>query len=420
MYGRLWTRTVGGALALLSCTSIASAQTEHQHEHMAAAPTGGWQFMQDGVVFGLFNHQGGPSGGDEFVVPNWWMGMASRPVRQSTLTLNAMFSLDPATVGIRGYREIFQAGEAVDGQPLVDRQHPHDFFMQLAAAWRTPLSASTALTIAGGPVGEPALGPIAFMHRSSAAENPLAPLGHHTLDSTHIAFGVVTAALEHGPWTIEGSVFNGREPDEHRWDFDFGKLDSLSGRVWFKPTPAWELQVSTGHLVDPEELTPGNVQRTTASAAWQQRDGADFTAVTAGYGVNAAHDTARHSVFVEATHRSGSNAVFGRAEIVQLETDLWLQAAPHIDSGAADQKDAVAALTVGIVRDVLRWRGFEGAVGGDATFYAVPDPLKPTHGQHPVSFQLFFRLRPPAGSMGRMWDRRMAQPMPGHTMAMPH
>jgi hypothetical protein len=113
-------------------------------------------------------------------------------------------------------------------------------------------------------------------------------------------------------------------------------------------------------------------------------------------------------------------SIFGRAEIVQLETDLWLQAAPHIDPGTADQTDAVAALTVGAVRDVLHWRGFEGGIGGDVTFYAVPDPLKPTHGQHPVSFQLFFRLRPPAGPMGRMWDRRMAQPMIGHGMAMNH
>jgi hypothetical protein len=387
---------------------------------MNPAPSGAWQFMQDGVVFGLFNHQGGPSGGNEFVVPNWWMGMASRKIKRSDLTLSAMFSLDPATVGTRGYREIFQAGEAVDGQPLIDRQHPHDLFMQLAAVWRTPISDTSGLTIAGGPVGEPALGPVAFMHRSSAAENPLAPLGHHTLDSTHIAFGVVTAAVDHGPWTIEGSVFNGREPDQDRWDFEFGKMDSVSGRLWFKPTNAWEFQVSTGHLVDPEQLTPGNIQRTTASAAWHTRDASDFTAVTAGYGANAAHETTRQSVFVEATRHAGMNSVFGRAEIVQLETDLWLQAAPHIDPGEADQKDAVAAFTVGAVRDVLRWRGFEGGIGADATFYAVPDPLKATHGQHPVSFQVFFRLRPPAGSMGRMWDHRMAQPMTGHGMAMNH
>ena len=141
-----------------------------------------------------------------------------------------MLSLDPATVGKDGYREIFQAGEALDGRPLIDRQHPHDLFMQLAAVWRMPVTASTGFTLAGGPAGEPALGPVAFMHRASAADNPTAPLGHHTFDSTHIAFGVVTAAVDHGPWVVEGSVFNGREPDENRWDFDFGRLDSFSGR----------------------------------------------------------------------------------------------------------------------------------------------------------------------------------------------
>jgi hypothetical protein len=404
---------------VIACWSVrASAQAAHQHEHMDTQAQG-WQFMQDGVLFGLFNHQGGARGGDEFVVPNWWMGMAGRPVGKSEITLNAMFSLDPATVGTRGYREIFQAGEAVDGQPLIDRQHPHDLFMQLAAVWRTPISGSTGLTIAGAPVGEPALGPVAFMHRASAAENPLAPLGHHTLDSSHIAFGVVTAAIDHGPWTIEGSVFNGREPDQDRWDFDFGKLDSVSGRLWFRPTDTWEFQVSTGRLVDPEELAPGNIQRTTASAAWLKRSGRDFTAVTAGYGVNVEHGTARQSIFTEATRHIGLNSVFGRAEVVQVESDLWL-ADTTPDIGHADRQDAVGAFTIGAVRDVLRWRGIEGGIGADATFYAVPDALQPTHGRHPVSFQVFFRLRPPAGSMGRMWNRRMAQPMPGHTMPMNH
>lgn len=394
---------------LLATAASAAAQPDHQHnapEH--ASP---WMLMQDGVVFTLFNHQGGPRGGDQFVVPNWWMGMATRSVGRSTLTLTSMLSLDPATVGKRGYRELFQIGEAVDGQPLVDRQHPHDLFMQLAAAVRVPLATGGALTIAGGPVGEPALGPIAFMHRASATENPFAPLGHHTFDSTHIAFGVVTAGLEGQRWTVEGSVFNGREPNEDRWDFDFGRMDSVSGRVWFKPNRAWEFQLSSGHLVDPEELTPGNVERTTASASWMRSAGSDFTAVTAGWGMNAAHGTRRHALFAETTLRFGSQAVFGRAELVQLETNLLLHPEPHLDHDLAEAKDAVGAFTLGAVRDVGRWRGVEGAFGGSATFYAVPDPLRATHGRHPLSFQLFFRLRPPAGHMGRMTNMRMGKPM---------
>ena len=190
--------------------------------------------MQDGIVFAEFNRQGGPRGGNEFVVPNWWMGMAARSAGKGIVTFTGMFSLDAATLGKDGYREIFQVGETLDGVPLVDRQHPHDLFMQLAASWRIPIARGTGFTIAGGPAGEPALGPVAFMHRPSAAEIPFAPLSHHVFDSTHISFGVVTAAVDHGPWIVEGSVFNGREPDDNRWDFDFGALDSVSGRVWFR------------------------------------------------------------------------------------------------------------------------------------------------------------------------------------------
>jgi hypothetical protein len=152
-----------------------------------------WHVMQDGVIYGLFNQQGGPRGGREFVVPNWWMGMAIRKAGRHQFSLNGMFSLDPATVGKSGYREIFQVGETLDDKPLIDHQHPHDLFMQLAGAWRIDLPRDFALTVSGGPVGEPTLGPIAFMHRPSASGLILAPLGHHTFDSTHISFGVIGA-----------------------------------------------------------------------------------------------------------------------------------------------------------------------------------------------------------------------------------
>jgi hypothetical protein len=75
--------------------------------------------------------------------------------------------------------------------------------MQLAAVWRRPLTSGFALTLAGGPAGEPALGPISFMHRPSAEALVLTPLGHHTLDSTHISFGVATAAIGREKWEVE-------------------------------------------------------------------------------------------------------------------------------------------------------------------------------------------------------------------------
>jgi hypothetical protein len=398
--------------------AVAVADPHEQHAHMAMAPAGGWQLMQDGIVFAEFNHQGGPRGGDEFVVPNWWMGMASRDMARGRLTLTGMLSLDAAGVGKSGYREIFQSGEALDGRPLVDRQHPHDFFMQLAAVWRMPVTASTGLTIAGGPAGEPALGPVAFMHRASAADNPAAPLGHHTFDSTHIAFGVVTAAVDRGPFVAEASLFNGREPDEHRWDFDFGALDSFAARLWYRPNAEWELQASSGRLVEPEELEDGNIVRSTASASWTRIDGVVVSSVTAAYGRNNTDHGTRHAALFEGSRRVDRNSLYGRFEAVQVETTL-LPGDTASDGAAADITKPVLALTLGGVREIGSWRGFEGGFGADVSVYGVPDALSPFYSRHPVSFHLFFRLRPPAGAMGRMRNMRMSQPMAGHKGSVP-
>jgi hypothetical protein len=391
-----------------------ASQDEGPGAPRMSMPTG-WQFMQDGIVFAEFDAQGGPRGGHQFVAPNWWMGMASRGTPRGQFTFISMLSLDPATVGTAGYREIFQAGEALNGRPLIDRQHPHNFFMQLAAVWRLPVGRSTGFTLAGGPAGEPALGPVAFMHRASADDNPTAPLSHHTFDSTHISFGVVTAAVDHGPWVLEGSVFNGREPDQNRWDLELGRLDSVSGRIWFRPNAEWEVQASTGHLVDPEQLEPGNIERSTASVSWTERNASDISSVTAGFGRNDTDQGARSAVFIEGARHQGSNTLYTRFEGLQVETALLLTDLV-VEGPAADVKDPVFAFTLGGVHDVLQFAGFEGGIGADITFYRVPDPLQPAYGAHPVSFHLFFRLRPPAGSMGRMWNMRMSQPMASHRM----
>jgi hypothetical protein len=285
--------------------------------------------------------------------------------------------------------------------------------------WRTPIGDNAGLTIAGGPAGEPALGPVAFMHRASCAEYPFATLSHHIFDSTHIAYGVVTAAIDRGPWMVEGSVFNGREPDEERWDFDFGALNSASVRVWFQPTDAWLFQASTGHLVDPEELEPGNIQRTTMAASWLTQSDSDFRAITIGYGINAADHGTRQAVFAEGTRHVGLNSIFFRAESLQVETSVLLTDTAPANDREAERKDVVSQLTLGGVRDVLRWRGFEGGFGAAVSFYLVPDALKPSYGNHPVSWQLYFRLRPPARG-GRMWNTTMARPMAGHTMEHVH
>ena len=384
--------------------SLASAQQPMQM-NMGA---NGWDFMQDGVVFGMFNHQGGGRGGNDVVATNWWMGMTTRKVASSQITLNTMFSLEPATVGTRGYRELFQSGEAIDGRPNIDHQHPHDAFMQVSAAWAKALSESTAVSVAAAPAGEPALGPIAFMHRASAAAIVFAPLGHHTFDATHVSFGVVTGGVSRGRWGFEGSVFNGREPDQHRWDVDLAAPDSVSGRVWFHPSGEWAFQVSTGHLVQPEALEPGNVTRTTASASWTRARPDSLSAMTVAYGRN--DRAGQQAAFGEFTRQRGAYTLSSRLEFVQIQNDLLiddLATAPTADH--ANHLDAVGALTLGAIRRVGRWAGFETGVGMNASVYAVPGALRATYGAHPFSFQLFMQVRPHFGSMGPMWNMRMGE-----------
>jgi hypothetical protein len=221
--------------------------------------------------------------------------------------------------------------------------------------------------------------------------------------------------MDHGPFVIEGSVFNGREPDENRWDFDFGRLDSFSGRLWFRPNAEWEFQASTGHLTNPEQLEPGNIERSTLSASWTQRNASDISSVTVGYGRNQTDHGARNAAFVEGARHVGANTFYGRLEGLQVETAL-LQTDLVIVGPAADVKDPVFAFTVGGVRDVLQLGGFRGGIGADVGFYRVPESLQAAYGNHPVSFHVFFRLRAPAGPTGRMWNMRMSQPMAGHQM----
>lgn len=227
--------------------AVTGSPETHQHETGSA-----WHVMQDAVLFFTYNQQGGPKGGAELTSQNWWMGMAERARDGRRLRFTAMFSLEPATIHNGGYRQLFQVGETYEGRPLADKQHPHDFLMQAAVSWRVTLPDQSGLTLAAAPVGEASLGPVAFMHRALALENPTAPLGHHTLDSTHIAMTVLSAAWDKGPLTVESSIFRGREPDEQRWDLvDTGAIDSWATRGWYRPNAKWTLQMVETTMAGP-------------------------------------------------------------------------------------------------------------------------------------------------------------------------
>ena len=370
-----------------------------------------WMIMTHGDLKVGFNHQGGPRGVGKAESQNWLMVMAERNVGDGRLMLRGMVSAEPWTAPNGGFPQLFQTGETYNGHPIVDAQHPHDLFMELAAAYTVPLAENVSVSLYGGPVGEPALGPVAFMHRPSAAENPSAPLGHHWHDSTHIAHGVFTLGLRAGKFKIESSIFRGAEPDENRKTIDFGKLDSYSGRLWFAPTRDWTMQISYGYLTNPEALEPGDLKRWTASIhhnrAWQDGNWASSLI----WGRNSEeHGKSNAYLFESTVNFLDKNYLYTRLELgdkIGLLRENVFGRAGLVDDhhhneerigdehhDLAERWHRVGAFSFGGVRDVLANEKLRVGIGAAVTFYHVPGALQPLYGASPKSYQLFVRLKP--------------------------
>jgi hypothetical protein len=351
-----------------------------------------WHVMDLGIATAAYNRQGGLSGGHEIESSNWNMVHAARGVGPGRLSLMMMNSLEPATYPDPGSRQLFQTGESADGKPLVDRQHPHDFFMNLSATYRIGLGGDAGAWIQLAPVGEPALGPAGFMHRASAGENHAAPLGHHWEDSTHIAYNVVTLG---GGWrwfALEASVFHGAEPDEHRWNIDGGRIDSASVRARLFLGEGWSGQLSYGYLRNPEPLEPGNLHRMTA-AVYYGAEGDRPLAFSLVWGRNVeAHGTS-DAVLLEGAYRlTTADQIYGRVESVEKDFALLLTKRLPDEHGPR-RLARIWAFTAGYLRDFPTIHGLDTGVGVDVTAYSFPSALDPAYGASPVSIHAFLRLR---------------------------
>jgi hypothetical protein len=428
MYARMHSRLVaryGFILLSLNAAATAAAQDQHGGQHAGhVTPAGdqeiprsrdgsgtswlpdespmyaihaqarGWTLMGHGNVFLQYLHDTGDRGSDQTGSINWLMGMAHRPVGRGRLTLRGMVSFEPWTIGGCGYPDLLATGEFCDGEAIHDRQHPHDLFMEFAAQYDRPLGKGIRLQLYGGPLGEPALGPVAFMHRVSGLPNPLAPITHHWFDSTHITYGVLTGGLHGRRWKVEASAFNGREPDENRTDFDFAAMDSWSGRVWYLPTARWSLQFSGGHLNEAEPGEGGepavDINRLTASATYHRTTLEDVIwASTIGWGRNTeSGGDATNAVLLESSitirHRDVGYARFEWAE--KSGHDL---AVP--DHGIFE----VTKLQGGYTRYLTSWKGLTPGVGGALSMGIVPGRLQPVYGNRVnPGFSVYLTLRP--------------------------
>jgi hypothetical protein len=370
---------------------------------------GDWTAMIHGVAFAQYDNQGSKRGDSQFGIIDWEMLMLMRRVGTGMLHLHGMASLEPATIGAKGYPLLLQTGESYKGEPLHDRQHPHDFVMELAALFQQPIASNLALELYGGLAGEPALGPVAFMHRPSAQNDPLSPLGHHWQDATHISYGVLTAGVYSRLWKLEGSWFNGREPDENRWNLDLRGLDSYSGRLTVNPTGRVSLSGWYGYLASPEMLHPDeSTHRYGASVLYGGRGiGRGAWESTLLWGANAHGDRVEHSALVESNLEIGlKNAVFARAEYVRKSAaDLVL---PNVDP---ERQFDVRSLVAGYVREVASIPGGTIGIGGRASVNFVPAALEPFYGtRHPAGFDVYVRVRPKRMAAPAM-DMKGAMPM---------
>src|SRR5438876_6908448 len=373
--------------------------------HAAHYILGRWTLMLHGEGFFQYDRQGGSRGSNQLGIVNWAMAAASRPLGGGQLQLRAMLSAEPWTIGSRGYPLLVQSGESYQGAPLRDRQHPHDLFMELAVLYERAVARNFGLSLYLAPVGEPPVGPAAFPHRPSAADDPLAPISHHWQDGTHITFGVVTAGVFTREVKLEASWFNGREPDENRTNFDYAgrRLDSFSARLTVNPGPRWSLSTWYAYLKSPEGLYPDeSLHRIGASALTTQPVGTKGT-WSSGliYGANDQIGPGRlaSSVVLESTvGLDGTNSFFGRVEYVRKSAEELV-----IPSVPPTTQYDVGALALGYLRTVGTVAGLTAGVGVRGSLNFVRSSLDGAYGSRtPVGEAIYLQLRPAVPREGDM------------------
>ncbi len=384
-------------LLLAHATSGTDAEPASTPFPMLMTTRRAWSFMFHGSAFLSDIQQSGPRAADKLFSTNWFMPMAQRQLARGTLTLRAMFSLEPATISDRRYPELFQQGETAFALPIVDGQHPHNFFMELAALYDYPLTDRTLVSFYAAPMGDPALGPVAYPHRASASENPIAPLGHHLEDSTHIADDVITIGLTYRSFRLEASGFHGREPDEHRWQLASGKIDSWSTRVTLDPAPNWSFQYSIAQLHSPESLFPAeDLRRMTASLFYNRpiHNGNWASLILWGRNQSLSDGNIGNGYLLESTLQfRRRNYAWTRIENVDRTNELLVGEHPLPPNFTERYFTRVQAYTLGYDRELAHIPHLSTALGAQFTTYGVPPALKPIYDSHPVTGLLFLRIR---------------------------
>ena len=385
-------RFMAGALGPYPMTREASGTAWQPDASRHSGPeilAGRWALMGHALLNLVQDWQQGPRGGDKAFLSGMAMASAQRrSANGNLLQFRLALSPDPS-MGKRGYPLLLASGETADGvTPLIDRQHPHDLFMELSASYSLRLSDKDGLFLYAGLPGEPAFGPPAFMHRMSIMDSPEAPISHHWLDSTHITFGVVTAGFVHGGVKVEASRFHGREPDQHRYDIETGPLDSTALRLSWNPTDEISLQGSWAHLKSPEQLEPDeNQTRWSASAIYTSVVGRGGRwSTTAAWGRRSSGHDSFDAWLLESALSLNDWTLFGRAERTE-NNELVLVGGDH------GPTFDVGKVSIGAIKDFALARQVKLGIGALWAFNFVPDAFETLYGGDRNGAMAFVRLK---------------------------
>jgi len=429
-YGLMMDTTMGMASSLsrnLSMNRNGSGTSWHpdntpMYAHMKTPANSRWSYMMHYALYLRYtsqnsNNPGGRGHNSQFGVPSWFMGMAQRKVgRRGLFQARLMLSPDALLVGNSGYPLLFQTGESYKGQPLIDRQHPHDLVSELSVSYAHAFSKDIDLYGYVGYPGEPAVGPPAFMHRISSFNDPNAPISHHWQDATHILFGVATVGFRYKWAKLEGSTFKGREPDENRYNFDAPKFDSYSYRLSVNPSPSLALQFSQGFLTSPEPANPDeDVTRTTASVLHSKGLGPQRYVTSAFVWGRNGHDNENDDSFLaESSLQLNRVAFYGRYENVRKSfEELSLGQAFDEAPNTGPQHTNINLLTLGMNYRIAQYYQTDLVLGAQVTGFAIDKNMQPIYGQSPVSGLVYLRISPSLMTMRSMMS---SMGMPGNSM----
>jgi hypothetical protein len=409
-------------LAVLAAPAPLVAQ--HQHHDGAAAPSllrssqsrtasgtawlpdsapvpgfhrrsGGWDLMVHGTVFLQVVRTMGTRALTQLGSTNWVMGMASRVGTNDALRARVMMTAEPFTLEGQGYPQLLQVAHAYRGTLAPDRQHPHELFPEISIAYERRLG-RTGVSLYAAPIGEPALGPVAYNHRPSAAYDPTAPLGHVAQDYTHESLGVLTVGAFGARARIDASLFNGSHPDDRHANFDLqgGRLNAYAGRITVAASGNVVASAWIGYIPEDTAHAHGAQHKFGASVAHSRRraTGASWSSALI-YGANRPAETRRTlgSVLLESSlDVSTRHTLFGRIEYAR-RTDEELAL-----TGSVPEELDVGAVSLGYAFRSALSNAAAAAAGVRLTVAVAPAALAPFYGSRtPLSVLAYLRLGPP-------------------------